>query len=102
MTDTTRDELQPVEVRPGFSHATDPELLRDHHDEWSRLRETLGVFATDAAGGSTDTGEGSGRTWYFLRYRDVHDAFRRPADFSNRGAQSPPEFPMVPIDLDPP
>jgi cytochrome P450 len=86
----------PVLLRPGFDHATSPELLGGSFSGWSRLRAEGRAFRSDI-GGTHDL-------WYLLRYDDIREALQYYELFSSRSVQYLGDSPqrMLPEELDPP
>jgi len=85
-----------VLVRPGFDHATSPDLLSGSFDGWTRLRAEGRAFRSDIAG--------SYDLWYLLRYEDIRAALQTYELFSSRSVQYLGDSPqkMLPEELDPP
>lgn len=92
----TQDVNGQVVLRPGFDHATNPELLRGSFGGWGRLRAEGRAFRSDI-GGSYDL-------WYLLRYEDIRAALQDYELFSSRSVQYLGDSPqhMLPEELDPP
>ncbi|MCW2892966.1 MAG: Cytochrome [Actinomycetia bacterium] len=91
MTETTD-----VRSRPGFDHATSPELVGASFDGWSRLRAESPAFRSDIAG--------TYDLWYLLRYADIRAALQDHELFSSRSVQYVGNSPqrLLPEELDPP
>jgi cytochrome P450 len=91
MTETTG-----VRLRPGFDHATSPDLVAASFDGWSRLRAQGPAFRSDIAGPCD--------LWYLLRYADIRAALQDHELFSSRSVQYLGDSPqrMLPEELDPP
>jgi cytochrome P450 len=92
----TQDFNGPVLLRPGFDHATSPELLSESFGGWGRLRAEGRAFRSDI-GGTYDL-------WYLLRYDDIREALQDYELFSSRSVQYLGDSPqrMLPEELDPP
>jgi cytochrome P450 len=90
------DRVDPVPLRAGCFHDSDPDLLAGHHAEWARLNRAGRAFRSDVADGFD--------LWYLLRYEDIHDAFQDPGLFSSRSLNPLGESlqQMIPIEMDPP
>jgi cytochrome P450 len=85
-----------VTLIEGFDHASNKAVWADHYGEWSRLREELGRFRSDVAGGYD--------LWYLLTYEDAVPALQDWQTFSSSSVQHVRESPqkMIPEELDPP
>jgi cytochrome P450 len=85
-----------IRLRPGFDHATSPELLGGSFGGWGRLRAEGRAFRSDI-GGTYDL-------WYLLRYDDIRAALQDYELFSSRSVQYLGDSPqrMLPEELDPP
>ena len=92
----TQNSSASVPLRPGFDHATSPELLGGSFDGWSRLRADGRAFRSDI-GRSYDL-------WYLLRYDDIRAALQDYDLFSSRSVQylGDSSQRMLPEELDPP
>jgi cytochrome P450 len=84
-------------LRSGFDHATDPQLLAGHREEWNRLREESPVFRSDIAAPDYDL-------FYLLGYDDNLKALQDYETFSSRTVHylGDTTQKMIPEELDPP
>lgn len=96
MTEPGPADRDPVLLRPGFDHATDPLLLAGSQAGWAALAAQGRAFRSDLAG--------SYDLWYLLRYDDIRAALEDYELFSSRSVQYLDNGPsrMIPEELDPP